>query len=125
MVTAAAVLAFVVGGLAILVGLVFVFIGSAATSYFGSIGGLVFVIAVIILAIGALYIWAGLQALNGKNAKILTVVAIVAVVLQLLGLISNFEVSSLVALAIQGAIIALLLQPQSKDWFRSKGASTF
>ncbi|HEY5882112.1 MAG TPA: hypothetical protein VIU11_24595 [Nakamurella sp.] len=125
MVTAAAVLAFVVGGLAILAGLVALFAGSALTSYVGGLGGLVIVVSILILAVGALYIWSGVMALQGKNAKILTIVAIVACALQLLSMISDFSTSSLVGLAISVAIIALLLQPVSKAWFKSKGAPTF
>ncbi|ACV77869.1 hypothetical protein [Nakamurella multipartita] len=125
MVTAAAVLAFVVGGLAILGGLLALFAGSALTGYIGGLGGLVIVISILILAVGALYIWAGVMALQGKNAKILTIVAIAASALQLLSMISDFSTSSLIGLAISVAIIALLLQPVSKAWFKAKGAPTF
>jgi len=108
LVTAAAVLAFVVGGLSILVGLLALFAGSALTGY-----------------VGGLYIWSGLMALQGKNAKILTIVAIVAAVLELLSLISSYSTGTLVSLAISVAIIALLLQPASKAWFKGKGAPSF
>ena len=125
MVTAAAVLAFVVGGLSILVGLVALFAGSALTSYIGGLGGVVIVISILVLAVGALYIWSGLMALQGKNAKILTIVAIVAAALELISLISSYSTGTLVSLAISAAIIALLLQQPSKAWFKSKGAPTF
>jgi hypothetical protein len=124
-VTGAAVLAFIVGGLAILGGLLTLFAGSVIGSAVGSLGGLLIVISILILAVGGLYIWAGVQALNGKNAKILTIVAGVAVVLQVISMISDFSGTSLVGLAISIAIIVLLLQQPSKDWFRSKGAPTF
>ena len=123
--TGAAVLAFIVGGLAILGGLLTLFAGSVIGSAVGSLGGLLIVISILILAVGGLYIWAGVQALNGKNAKILTIVAGVAVVLQVISMISDFSGTSLVGLAISIAIIVLLLQQPSKDWFRSKGAPTF
>jgi hypothetical protein len=125
MVTAAAVLAFVVGGLSILVGLLALFAGSALTSYIGGLGGVVIIISILILAVGALYVWSGLMALQGKNAKILTIVAIVAAVLELISLISSYSTGTLVSLAISVAIIALLLQQPSKAWFRAKGAPTF
>ena len=78
-----------------------------------------------VLAVGALYIWSGLMALQGKNAKILAIVAIVAAVLELISLISSYSTGTLVSLAISAAIIALLLQPASKGWFKSKGAPSF
>jgi predicted membrane metal-binding protein len=65
------------------------------------------------------------MALQGKNAKILTIVAIVAAVLQLISLISSYSTGTLVSLAISAAIIALLLQPPSKAWFKSRGAPSF
>ena len=65
------------------------------------------------------------MALQGKNAKILVIVAGVAVVLQLISMLNDFQATSLVGLAISVAIIALLLQEQSKAWFRNRGASTF
>jgi hypothetical protein len=40
-------------------------------------------------------------------------------------MISDFSTSSLIGLAISVAIIALLLQPVSKAWFKAKGAPTF
>lgn len=125
LVTAAAVLAFVVGGLSAIAGLLVLVAGGAVAGVFGGLGGLVIVISILILAVGALYIWSGLMALQGKNAKILTIVAIVACALQVISLISDFSAGTLVSLAISAAIIALLLQPQSKDWFRAKGAPTF
>jgi hypothetical protein len=124
-VTAAAVLAFVVGGLLAILGLVALLAGSAVTSVSNGLGGLVIVLSILILAVGGVYIWSGVWALTGKNAKFLTIVAGVAAVLQLIGLISNFSVSSLVALAISIGIIALMIQPASRNWFRSKGVSTF
>ncbi|WP_395725102.1 hypothetical protein [Nakamurella sp.] len=86
-------LAFVVGGLSILVGLLALFAGSALTGYVVGflLGGIVIVISILVLAVGALYIWSGLMALQGKNAKILTIVAIVAAVLELIGLISSWS----------------------------------
>jgi hypothetical protein len=125
MVTAAAVLAFVVGGLNALAGLLALLAGSALTGLSSGLGGLVIVISILILAIGALYIWAGVMALQGKNAKILTIVAGIAIVIQVLSMIGDFSAYSLVGLAISAAIIALLLQPVSKAWFKSKGAPTF
>lgn len=125
MVTAAAVLAFVVGGLDVVVGLLALLAGSVAAGVVAGLGGILIVFSILVLAIGALYIWSGLMALQGKNAKILTIVAGVATAIQLIYLIMNFTASQLIGLAISIAIIALLLQPQSKDWFRAKGAPTF
>ncbi len=125
MVTAAAVLAFIVGGLDIVVGLLALLAGTVAASVIAGLGGFIIILSILILAIGGLYIWAGLMALQGKNAKILTIVAGVATAIQLIYMIMDFTAGSLVGLAISVGIIALLLQQQSKDWFRAKGAPTF
>lgn len=125
MVTAAAVLGFVVGGLAILGGLITLLAGGIAATVYAGLGGIVIVFAILFLGVGALYIFAGLKALQGKNAKILVIVAGVATVLQLISMFSDFTPTSLVGLAISVGIIALLLQEQSKAWFRAQGAPTF
>lgn len=125
MVTAAAVLAFVVGGLTILGGLLTLLAGGIAASVYTGLGGIIIVLAILFLAVGALYIFAGLKALQGKNAKILVIVAGISVVLQLVSMLSDFTPTSLIGLAISAGIIALLLQEQSKAWFRAQGASTF
>jgi hypothetical protein len=124
-VTAAAVLAFVVGGLLAILGLITLLAGSAVTGVYSGLGGVVIVLSILILAVGGVYIWSGVWALTGKNAKFLTIVAGVAAVLQLIGLIGNFSVSSLIALAISIGIIVLMIQPPSRNWYRSKGVSTF
>jgi len=125
MVTAAAVLAFVVGGLGIIVGLITLFVGTAITGISSGLGGIAIVAAILVLAVGGVYIWSGLLALQGKNAKFLTIVAGVAAVLQLISMLSNFTASSLISLAISVGIVVLLIQPASRNWFRSKGVSTF
>ena len=51
--------------------------------------------------------------------------AIVAAALELISLISSYSTGTLISLAISAAIIALLLQPQSKAWFKGKGAPSF
>ena len=125
-VTAAAVLAFVVGGLSILVGLVALLAGTVVADRVSSTGGVaIAVLAVLVLAVGAVYVWAGVWALQGRNARFLTIVAIVAAVLQLINLLNDFENGPLVALAISVVIIVLMLQKPSKDWFHSRGTSTF
>ncbi len=45
--------------------------------------------------------------------------------LQLISLLSDFSAGTLISLAISGAIIALLLQPVSKAWFKGRGAPSF
>ena len=125
MVTAAAVLAFVVGGLGIIVGLITLFVGTAIIGISSGLGGIAIVAAILVLAVGGVYIWSGLLALQGKNAKFLTIVAGVAAVLQLISMLSNFTASSLISLAISVGIVVLLIQPASRNWFRSKGVSTF
>jgi len=124
-VTGAAVLAFVVGGLGILAGLLELIAGGLIGTFIGSLGAVITILSVVSLAVGGVYIWAGVQALTGKNAKILTIVAIVHIALQILLMIVLFGTLSLIGLAVSVAIIALLLQQPSKDWFRANGVPTF
>jgi len=96
-----------------------------AGAFIGSLGAVITILSLVSLAVGGVYIWAGVQALTGKNAKILTIVAIVHIALQILLMIVLFGTLSLIGLAVSVAIIALLLQQPSKDWFRANGAPTF
>lgn len=126
LVTVAAVTAFVVGGLNILSGLIWLFAGGVI-GYVSSGWGVFFTVTAIgTFVVGGAYIYAGLQVLTGKNAKYLVIVVGVDVLLRLLVLIAFFFTSlSIVGFLISVAIIALLMQPQSRDWFRAKGAPAF
>ena len=118
MVTAAAVLAFVVGGLGLILGLF-------ALSLFGGLSGFIALISILVLVVAAVEIWGGVQVINGKDARILTIAAAVALLLNLISLISSFDVRSLLSFVIPGLILYFLLTPASKAWFDSKGAKHF
>jgi hypothetical protein len=62
MVTAAAVLLFIIGGLQCLAGLIAVFGGTALVGSFGS--GLLIFIGLVLIAIGVLHIYAGVKVLD-------------------------------------------------------------
>ena len=123
-VTGAAVLAFIVGALLLLVGLIALVAGAALLGA-AVRDGLVIPFAVVSLGVGALYIWAGVWALNGRNAMLLTIVAGIGALLQLVSLFRGGTANGVVGLAISVAILALLLTQPSRAWFRSRGAATF
>lgn len=124
-VTAAAVLAFVSGGLNLLAALILL-VGNSLAADLGISAGLIVVFGLLDLVFGAALIYGGLQAINGKDQRILVAVAGAAVVLQLLYWVTvAFGAASLLGLILPAIIIAMLMQPQSKQWFQSKGAPTF
>lgn len=124
-VTAAAVIAFVSGGLNLL-GALLVFAASDAASEAGVSGGLLAALAIIGLLFGAALIWGGLQAMNGKDQRVLVVVAAAAILLQLITWVTaGFDGASFLSLVLPVVIISLLVQQQSKQWFQSRGAPTF
>lgn len=125
MVTAAAVIAFVAGGLGLIGGLI-ALTTLGTLSYLVGSTPLYTIFTILGLAVAAAYIWTGLQALQGKNAKFLVYTAIADVALRVLSLIVFFFAAlGLIGTLIAIAIVALLLQQPSKAWFRSKGAPTF
>ena len=75
------------------------------------------------MAIGL--IWGGVQALGGKDTRILVIAAAVLAVLQLISVIGYFNAVNLIVLLIAAGIVAMALQAQSKAWIMSKGGTTF
>lgn len=119
LVLTAAILAFVVGGLGLLLNL----LALTVAFEFGALVGLLVVISIVV---SAAFIWGGLQAMNGKDGRTLVIVAGVSIVLNLLvAVLYEFGVSTVLSMIIPIAIIALMLQPQSKQWFQSRNAPTF
>ena len=119
MVTAAAVLAFISGGLGLL--------GSLFS--FALIGGInvpgiliVFVIIGLLLSIGMIY--GGVQAIQGKSFVILIALAGASIVLNLISMITYFQPSSLLGLILPILIIVFLMNPQSKAWITARGGKT-
>jgi len=124
-VTGAAVIAFVSGGLNLLVGLI-VLLASDAAADAGVSRGAVLTIAVLGLGFGAGLIYGGLQAMPGKDQRILVVVAGAAILLQVISwALAGFEGSSLLSVALAAIIVALLMRAGSRQWFKAKGAPTF
>jgi hypothetical protein len=117
-VTAAAVLGFVVGALALL--------GALAFFALASLFGLLVLFGVLYLALAAANIWGGVQALQGKGSTILKIAGLVTAGLALLGFVlaliqTGFDFWSLLMAVAGGAIFFLLNQPVSQQWFASRG----
>jgi len=119
LVLTAAILAFVIGGLGILLNL----LALTVAFEFGAFVGLLVLVSVVV---SAAFIWGGLQAMKGKDQRTLVIVAAASIVLNLLvAVIYTFTISTVLSMIIPIAIIALLMAPQSKQWFAAKGAPTF
>lgn len=147
MVTAAAVLAFVWGGLGILFSIFGLLAGSilttastavcnsqtyydadtaAACSSVNSVGGWLIAITIGTIVVAALMIAGGVTALNGKNGQILVIACAVYAILAILSIIlSGFGFTFLLGFVIPVLIVVFLLNTQSRAWFRSVGGRTF
>jgi len=146
MVTAAAVLAFVWGGLGILFGLLGLAAGSLLTSATsvvcddstldrdtavactaaGGLGTFLIIVTIGTIVIAGLMIWGGVVALNGKNGQILVVACGVYALLAIVSAISSgFGFAYLLGFVIPVLIVVFLLNAQSKAWFKAKGGKTF
>jgi hypothetical protein len=103
-VTAAGVLLIIGGAFAILGGLILFGVG-------GSLGGLFVVLGIVLLAIGALELYAGIQVLNLRESgrRIAIILAIISGALSLLS-IAKTPASSVVGIAIDVFIIWALTQ---------------
>ncbi len=119
MVTAAAILAFVSGGLGILGSLL-------AFSVIGSFGvpGIYVLFVIIGLVLSAAMIFGGVQAMQGKSFVILLVVAAASIVLNLISMITYFSITSLLSFVIPVLIIVFLMNPQSRAWITARGGKT-
>ena len=146
MVTAAAVLAFVWGGLGILFGLIGLAAGSvlssaasavcndstldrdtaAACEAAGGLGTFLIIVTAATIVIAGLMIWGGVVALNGKNGQILVIACGVYALLAVLSVFaSGFGFTYLLGFVIPVLIVVFLLNAQSRAWFKVKGGKTF
>ena len=146
MVTAAAVLAFIWGGLGIVFGLIGLAAGSILSSASDAVcsgssidldtrsacdtvsgaGTFLIIVTIGTIIIAGLMIWGGVVALNGKNGQILVIACGVYAALAILSaIISGFGFSYLLGFVIPVLIVVFLLNAQSKAWFRTKGGKTF
>jgi hypothetical protein len=137
-VTAAAVIAFIAGGLGTLISgfYLLVLVGLSVGYQIGSAAPVVVILygaVLLALADSALFIWGGVRALMGRKAM-LTVMSSIHVGLTLLGLVCNLAmgttspaaalVRALFGLIFVGPILILLAQRSSKEFFRARRGGT-
>lgn len=147
MVTAAAVLAFVWGGLGILFSIFGLLAGSIlstassavcnsgtyydadtadACNAVSGIGGFLIAITIATIVIAALMIAGGVTAISGKNGQILVIACAVYAILAIVSvIISGFGFAYLLGFVIPVLIVVFMLNGQSRAWFRSVGGRTF
>jgi hypothetical protein len=136
-VTVAAVMAFVIGGVVILINLfVLLFLLDILDiSHFATdawkVGEGVF--ALVRLALGALFIWGGIAALKGSTRTVLLVVSVIEAIFSLLllpiGVLTIMAAGigfiiiffAFLELIFVGTILILIVQPASRDFFRARG----
>jgi hypothetical protein len=120
MVTAAAVIGIVWGGLGTLFGLIALSVAFALSGLLGLI-----ILVSVALSVGLLV--GGIFVLTGKPPKLLLYICYAAVVINVISLIISIAqnggsaFSGILGFILPGIIIALLLQPQSKQYFAARG----
>ena len=146
MVTAAAVLAFVFGGFAVIASF-FSLIATGLTSAvsaacdsvsstdpnynascssLGGYSGFFKVVAVGLILVAILLIWGGVVAMSGKNQQILVIGAGVYIILTIVSIIaSSFGFTGILGVVAPILILVFLFNPASRAWFRAKGGKTF
>jgi hypothetical protein len=121
MVTAAGIVGIVWGALGALFGLLLV------VAAFGLGAGLAGLVLLIGLAVAAALLVGGIRVLNGKSPKLLLYVCYASIVINIISLVVSLvsnggnAYSGVLGFIVPGAIIALLLQPQSKQYFAARG----
>ncbi len=146
LVTAAAVLAFIWGGLGILFGLIGIAAGSvlssasdvvcndstitydtaAACNSVSGLGTFLIVVTIGTIVIAGLMIWGGVVALNGKNGQILVIGCAAYAVLAIISVIaSGFGFTYLLGFVVPILIAVFMLNSQSRAWFRARAGKTF
>ena len=119
MVTAAGIVGIVWGALGLLFGL----LALAILFAFGALLGLLALIGVVVAAV---LLWAGIQVIQGKSPRLLLIMSYVSIGINLLTMIFAITqgasiFSSLLGFIIPGAIVFLLLNPQSKQYYAARG----
>lgn len=120
MVTAAAIIAIVWGALGALFGL----LALSIAFILGALYGLLILISV---AMSVALLVGGIFVLQGKNPKLLLMISYVAIGVSVLSLIIGLvqsggnAFSGILGIIVPGVIVALLMQPQSKQYFASRG----
>jgi hypothetical protein len=119
MVTAAGVIGIVWGGLGLLFGLLALGIAFAVGAVFG-------LLVLLSVAIAGALLWAGIQVIQNKSPRLLLLISYVAIGINLLttiwALIQGENIlSGLLGFVLPGIVVALLLNPQSKQYYASRG----
>jgi hypothetical protein len=118
-VLAAALLGFVVAFF-LLIGAVVLF---AASTLFGALSA---VFGILYLALTALNVVGGVQAIQGRGSRLLKIAGGITAGLGVVSLVTylvegSFDFSTLVSILIGAAIVFLLVQPASKAYFAARG----
>jgi hypothetical protein len=121
MVTAAGIIGIVWGGLGLLFGLL-------ALSLAFAIGAFLGLLALISVAIAAALLFAGIQVIQGKSPKLLLYISYAAIAINLITMIIGIAqglsiFSYLLGFVIPGVVVFLLLNPQSKQYYASRGVT--
>ena len=120
MVTGAAIVAIVWGALGALFGL----LALSFAFVLGAIYGLLILVSV---AMSVALLVGGIFVLQGKNPKLLLMISYIAIGVSVLSLIIGViqsggnAFSGILGIIVPGVIVALLMQPQSKQYFASRG----
>lgn len=120
MVTAAGIVGIVWGALALLFGLL-------ALGLAFAISGLLGLIVLIAVVVGVGLLVGGIYVITGKSPKILLYISYAAIAINVIELIislaqdSGNAASGVLGFVLPGVIVALLLQPQSKQYYASRG----
>jgi hypothetical protein len=122
-VTAASIIGIVWGALGALFGLL-VTLGAFALG--AAVAGLIFLIAT---AVSVALLVAGIQALQGKSPRLLLMISYVSIALSVLSLVVSLAAtggnafSGVLGIIVPGVIVFLLMQPQAKQFYASRGIS--
>jgi hypothetical protein len=122
-VTAAAIIGIVIGGLGSLFGLISLF-GIGIVFAFDPILGL---LALLSIATAVVVLIGGIQAIQGKSPRLLLLGSYASIAVQLLYLIWSlvsgwgFVFTGLLGFILPAIIVFLLLQPQAKQYYASRG----
>jgi hypothetical protein len=120
MVTAAGIIGIVWGGLGLLFGL----LALTVAFTFGAVYGLL----LISVAVAGALLWAGIQVIQDKSPRLLLLISYVAIGINLLTTIWAVAqgasiLSGLLGFVLPGIVVFLLLNPQSKQYYASRGIS--
>ena len=124
-VTAAAIIGIVIGGIGTLFGV----IGLLALGIIFSVSALLGILFLLSLAAAVVVLVGGIQTLQGKSPRLLLLGSYASIGLQVLSLVisvavgQGFSYVSLLGFVLPGVIVFLLMQPQSKQYFASRGLS--